>query len=263
MKQRDKINLQYKALETILKCVSAIVLCSFIGWFIVDDANNKVMYATYAAKRTAFEASWDKAVEDGKAAVEAQRAEEERLAVEEAARKAAEEAEAKRLQEEQEAKERAAQADGVAKENVVYGSKLGHVSVDGTNVSCSLYWGDSDTQFRYGAGCHAEDGCVLPGDNGTVFIGGHTGTVFSDLGSCQIGSLIHLTTSWGSFDYQITDMQVINETDIDKCRFGATEPSCILYTCYPFGILVHTTQRYAVYADLVSSTLYDASNSIA
>lgn len=229
MKHRNKANLQYKALETILKCISAIVLCSFIGWFIVDDANNKVMYAMYEAKKIALEASWDKAVEDGKAAVEAQRAEEERLAAEEAARKAAEEAEAKRLQEEQEAKERAAQADGVAKENVVYGSKLGHVSVDGTNVSCSLYWGDSDTQFRYGAGCHAEDGCVLPGDNGTVFIGGHTGTVFSDLGSCQIGSLIHLTTSWGSFDYQITDMQVINETDIDKCRFGATEPSCILY----------------------------------
>ena len=200
MKQRDKINLQYKALETILKCISAIVLCSFIGWFIVDDANNKVMYATHEAKKIALQASWDKAVENGKAAVEAQRAEEERLAAEEAARKAAEEAEAKRLQE---AKERAAQADGVAKENVVYGSKLGHVSVDGTNVSCSLYWGDSNTQFRYGAGCHAEDGCVLPGDNGTVFIGGHTGTVFSDLGSCQIGSLIHLTTSWGSFDYQM------------------------------------------------------------
>ena len=55
MKQKNKTDLQYKALETILKCVSAIVLCSFIGWFIVDDANNKVMYATYAAKRTTLE----------------------------------------------------------------------------------------------------------------------------------------------------------------------------------------------------------------
>ena len=91
MKQRGKTDLQNKALETILKCVSAIVLCSFIGWFIVDDANNKVMYATHEAKKIALQASWDKAVEDGKAAVEAQRAEEERLAAEEAARKAAEE----------------------------------------------------------------------------------------------------------------------------------------------------------------------------
>ena len=51
-------------------------------------------------------------------------------------------------------------------------------------------------------------------------------------------------------------MQVILETDIDKVRWGAEEPSCILYTCYPFGILTHTTQRYAVYADPVETDEY-------
>lgn len=39
-------------------------------------------------------------------------------------------------------------------------------------------------------------------------------------------------------------------------RWGAEEPSCILYTCYPFGILTHTPQRYAVYADPVSADEY-------
>ena len=97
---------------------------------------------------------------------------------------------------------------------------------------------------------------MLPGENGTVFIGAHTGTYFADLGSCQIGAIIHLDTDWGDFAYQITDMQVILETDIDKVRWGATEPSCILYTCYPFGILTHTTQRYAVYAAPVNADEY-------
>lgn len=99
----------------------------------------------------------------------------------------------------------------------------------------------------------AESDCVLPGENGTVLIGAHTGTYFSDLGSVQLGAIIHLETDWGDFTYQVTDMQVILETDIDKVRLGATEPSVILYTCYPFGILTHTTQRYAVYADPVSA----------
>ena len=76
---------------------------------------------------------------------------------------------------------------------------------------------------------------VLPGENGTVFIGAHTGTYFSDLGSCEIGAIIHLETTWGDFAYKITDMQVILETDIDKVRWGAEEPSCILYTCYPLA----------------------------
>ena len=123
-------------------------------------------------------------------------------------------------------------------------------------MDCDLYLGDSETQFSRGAGCHAEDGCVLPGENGTVFIGAHTGTYFSDLGSCEIGAIIHLETTWGDFAYKITDMQVILETDIDKVRWGAEEPSCILYTCYPFGILTHTTQRYAVYADPVETDEY-------
>jgi len=103
------------------------------------------------------------------------------------------------------------------------------------------------------AGAPAAAPRVLPGENGTVLIGAHTGTYFSDLGSVQLGAMIHLETDWGDFTYQVTDMQVILETDIDKVRLGATEPSVILYTCYPFGILTHTTQRYAVYADPVSA----------
>ena len=30
----------------------------------------------------------------------------------------------------------------------------------------------------------------------------------------------------------------------------------VLYTCYPFGILTHTPQRYAVYADPVNADEY-------
>ena len=170
----------------------------------------------------------------------------------------AEAAEAAARAEEEAKQKRANQvaAASEAHENTRYGDKLGRIWVEGTNVDCDLYLGDSETQFSRGAGCHAEDGCVLPGENGTVFIGAHTGTYFSDLGSCEIGAIIHLETTWGDFAYKITDMQVILETDIDKVRWGAEEPSCILYTCYPFGILTHTTQRYAVYADPVETDEY-------
>ena len=68
------------------------------------------------------------------------------------------------------------------------------------------------------------------------FVGGHTDSWFVDLKSAQIGGIIHLETPWGTFSYQITETKVIGETEIDQCRWGAEEPSCILYTCYPFGI---------------------------
>lgn len=194
-----------------------------------------------------------------------QRQEEARLAAERAAAEQAAlaqaraEEEARQEEERRRAEEAAALrqqqvADAAAaREAVQYGDKLGTIRVEGTQIDCDLYWGDSNTQFDAGAGCHASDGCVLPGENGTVFIGAHTGTYFADLGSAEVGDRIHLQTEWGEFVYEITEMQVIYETDIDKVRWGAAEPSCILYTCYPFGILTHTDRRYAVYADPVAA----------
>ena len=125
--------------------------------------------------------------------------------------------------------------------------------VEGTQVDCPLYWGDTGSQFRNGAGAHSTDGCVLPGEDGTVSVGGHTDSWFVDLKSAQIGGIIHLETPWGTFSYQITETKVIGETEIDQCRWGAEEPSCILYTCYPFGIQTPTTQRYLVYADPIET----------
>lgn len=195
------------------------------------EAEAQAAAAAVAAEQAAREA------EAARAASEAAKQEEERRQAEEAA--------ARREQQVKDAE--------AAHENVQYGDKLGTIWVEGTEINCDLYWGDNNAQFDAGAGCHAEDGCVLPGENGTVFIGAHTGTFFADLGSAEVGGLIHLQTDWGDFVYKITEMQVILETDIDKVRWGAEEPSCILYTCYPFGILTHTPQRYAVYADPVEA----------
>lgn len=147
--------------------------------------------------------------------------------------------------ERQQAQDSAAQA----KADIQDGDEIGRVWVEGTQVDCTLYWGDTGSQFCNGAGAHSADGCVLPGENGTVFVGAHTDSWFVDLKSAEIGSIIHLETPWGSFSYRITETKVIGETEIDQCRWGAETPSCILYTCYPFGIQTPTDQRYLVYAD--------------
>ena len=202
-----------------------------------------------------------KAAEAAAASEAAARAAEEEAAraASEAAAQAAQEAENERLAAEAAAAERAEQIAAAldARDRIQYGDKLGRIWIEGTDVDCDLYWGDSETQFSRGAGCRSESDCVLPGENGTVFIGAHTGTFFSDLGSTEIGAIIHLETDWGSFAYKVTDMKVIQETDIDKVRWGATEPSCILYTCYPFDALGFTPNRYFVYAKYVSGPVLD------
>lgn len=228
---------QQRRLERrLLVCGLALAVSVAAAILLVVSAN---------AQRAHQQAERDVAASAAQAAAESEAA--AQAAAEEAAR-AEEEAQQQRADQ--------VAAATAAHEAAQYGDKLGRIWVEGTNVDCGLYLGDDEAEFSRGAGCRAESDCVLPGENGTVFIGAHTGTYFADLGSCQIGAIIHLDTDWGDFAYQITDMQVILETDIDKVRWGASEPSCILYTCYPFGILTHTTQRYAVYAAPVNADEY-------
>ena len=227
---------QRRLKRRLLVCGLALAVSVAAAILLVVSAN---------AQRAHQQAERDVAASAAQAAAESEAA--AQAAAEEAAR-AEEEAQQQRADQ--------VAAATAAHEAAKYGDKLGRIWVEGTNVDCGLYLGDDEAEFSRGAGCRAESDCVLPGENGTVFIGAHTGTYFADLGSCQIGAIIHLDTDWGDFAYQITDMQVILETDIDKVRWGASEPSCILYTCYPFGILTHTTQRYAVYAAPVNADEY-------
>lgn len=131
-----------------------------------------------------------KAAEVAAASEAAARAAEEEAAraASEAAAQAAQEAENERLAAEAAAAKRAEQIAAAldARDRIQYGDKLGRIWIEGTDVDCDLYWGDSETQFSRGAGCRSESDCVLPGENGTVFIGGHTGSYFSDLGSTEL-----------------------------------------------------------------------------
>ena len=227
---------QRRLKRRLLVCGLALAVSVAAAILLVVSAN---------AQRAHQQAERDVAASAAQAAAESEAA--AQAAAEEAAR-AEEEAQQQRADQ--------VAAATAAHEAAQYGDKLGRIWVEGTNVDCGLYLGDDEAEFSRGAGCRAQSDCVLPGENGTVFIGAHTGTYYAALASSQLRAIIHLATDWGDFAYQITDMQVILETDIDKVRWGASEPSCILYTCYPFGILTHTTQRYAVYAAPVNADEY-------
>lgn len=236
------MNKKKSARIILIVCAAAILLCAAFGLAVYRQRVRQQQEAQAQAEAAALAAQQ-----------EAERqAEAERAAAEAVAQAAAEQAaaeEAARQQAEAAAKEAAQQA----KDGVEYGDCIGTVWVEGTEVNCDLYWGDTTSIFRVGAGCSADNGCVMPGENGTVFVGAHTDSWFVDLKSAEIGSIIHLDTIWGDFQYKITDTKVIYDTDVDQCRWGDTEPNCILYTCYPFGIQTPTNQRYLVYADPIET----------
>lgn len=230
-----------RAVHCLAACFAALALVGFGGGFLIFSrlqANARAKAERLAAEQAAAQAAAEQAAAEAAA----------RAAEEEAARQAALEAErqaAARAEAEQKAAE--------AKANIQFGDVIGTAWIEGTEVNCDLYWGDGSSIFRLGAGCSVENDCVLPGENGTVFIGAHTDTFFYHLFDAEIGSRIHLDTIYGDFVYEITETKVIYETEVDQCRWGAVEPSCILYTCYPQGIQTPTDRRYLVYADPIET----------
>lgn len=130
------------------------------------------------------------------------------------------------------------------------GEALGSVRIEGTAVDCTLYYGDAPEQLHAGAGIWA--GGHIPGQGSTVLVAGHTNTFFRDLESVQEGNDILLQTRYGEYHYRVTGMRVALHDDTSAYDLEAAEENVILYTCYPFGQVTVTPQRYFVYGEYVS-----------
>lgn len=130
------------------------------------------------------------------------------------------------------------------------GDLLGHLTVSGTTVDCDVYYGDSEAELSKGAGTFK--GAKIPGEGGTILMGGHTGTYFRDFESVEIGDEVVFATDYGEYRYVVTNTQVASDTDTTAYDLDATEENLIMYTCYPFGIVNPTDLRFFVYCDLVS-----------
>ena len=128
------------------------------------------------------------------------------------------------------------------------GDKLGRISIEGTQVDCALYYGDSDAEFDKGAGLYTGTG--IPGEGRTIISGAHTNTYYRDLESVEEGDEILVSTRYGDYKYRVTGTRVATDTDTTAYDLEADHENLVLYTCYPFGTTQYTDERYFVYADL-------------
>ena len=86
---------------------------------------------------------------------------------------------------------------------------------------------------------------------GRVGIAGHRTTYlapFYDLQSMQNGDPITIRTEYGTFDYSVTDVEVIAESGSGVVLTQTDEPTLVLTTCNP---RYSSSQRLIVFADRV------------
>ena len=130
-----------------------------------------------------------------------------------------------------------------------YGTQYATIEIPKIDANLPVYFGDTLEILKKGVG-HSS-GSYFPGEGGSILYMGHNSKkVFRRFSELQIGDEIKVTTTYGEYNYKIYDMQLINETELEKVPIQKYEEILMVYTCYPFNNVGYATQRYVVYAKL-------------
>lgn len=131
-----------------------------------------------------------------------------------------------------------------------YGTQYGTIEIPKIRVNLPLYFGDTLEVLKKGVG-HSS-GSYFPGEGGSIICMGHNSkNVFRKFYELQVGDKITIKITYGEFNYQIYDMQIIEEHEKDKLPIQQEEEKLMVYTCYPFNNIGYATHRYVVYANLI------------
>ena len=90
-------------------------------------------------------------------------------------------------------------------------------------------------------------GSALPGSAGNVAIAAHRDSFFRGLRNVAVGDVIELDSLKQTTRYRVTDMQVVEPTDVQVLA-DVGEPILTLITCYPFHYVGNAPQRFIVRA---------------
>lgn len=133
-----------------------------------------------------------------------------------------------------------------------YGKKFATLKIKSIDMNLPIYHGDNLKILRHGVGHFA--GSYFPGENGTIILAAHnTNGFFNKLDKVKKGDKVVIKANYATFEYEVYDMKVVQETNLKAFKIQHDEERLIMYTCYPINrsIVGRKTKRYVVYAKKV------------
>lgn len=108
--------------------------------------------------------------------------------------------------------------------------------------------GASGTSLAFGPG-HL-DGSALPGENGSIIIGGHRDTHFSFLREIKINDQLKIQDKRGQWKVYLVVDTWLADAQKDTLNMSVDDNELVLITCYPFDSIVPGGPlRYVVRAE--------------
>jgi sortase A len=126
------------------------------------------------------------------------------------------------------------------------GSAIAVLRIPGIKLEVPVGDGTLESVLVRGAGLI--EGTAAPGSLGNVGIAAHRDSFFRSLEHVAIGDLIELDTPDRTHRYKITDLSVVDPTDVHVLD-DTGESVLTLVTCYPFYFVGNAPQRFIVRAE--------------
>lgn len=132
-----------------------------------------------------------------------------------------------------------------------YGEQYAEITCDKLQLKAPVYFGDNNDILREGVGQYI--GSFMPGYNRLILLAGHNTTYFKPLQKVEVGDIFTITTSYGIYQYEITETRIADHNDSTAYDLLMEEEQLIMYTCYPFETLAGTkTDRLFVYGKKIA-----------
>ena len=136
----------------------------------------------------------------------------------------------------------------------ISGNQYGQLTCEKVGLDVPVYWDDTYEILRKGAGQYP--GTTMPGYGRMLLLSAHNVSHFRPLRDMEVGDIISFDTSYGEYEYEVTEIQVYNELDLEKWVLDHIldeEEVLVMYTCWPFEFQAgRKTDRLTVKAKRIS-----------
>ena len=140
---------------------------------------------------------------------------------------------------------------------------VGYLSIPAMEQELPLYLGATDENLAKGAAVLGQTSMPIGGENTNTVIAAHRGwkgiAMFRDIERLQVGDQVALQDFWGTLDYTVVEIGVIQPDDIDAVKIQPGKEMLTLITCHPYP---QNTQRYVVYCQRVQEGLAPAEHQL-
>ncbi|MDG5788977.1 class D sortase [Evansella sp. AB-P1] len=106
--------------------------------------------------------------------------------------------------------------------------------------------GTDEEELKSGVGHFIGTG--FPGEEKQILLSGHRDTVFRNLGELQVGDIIEVKMSYGTFQYVIEETFIVDKDDRTVIDYEIDDEVLTVSTCYPFRYIGDAPERYIINA---------------